>query len=253
MSGVYEIRNEINRNCYIGSSVALDKRLRGHKNRLEKGLHKNPHLQNAYNKYGKSAFVFKILLYCDPKNVLLYEQILMDNFNPRYNISSTAGNTTGCFHSIATRKKMSKAGKGRKFSKEHKERISKALMGHKQTCFNYSAERNQKISLALMGHGFSEETRRKMSVAGRNPRPWAQGRCLSDETKQKISKAHKGKHLSDETKQKISMALKGRIFSEEHRQKIGEANKGRFYSEKTRQKLRDALAIRRAKLNINQI
>jgi len=246
MSGVYEIRNKINGSRYIGSSVVLDKRLKGHKNRLEKGFHKNSHLQSAYKKYGKDAFTFTKLLYCDRKNVLLYEQTLMDSFNPEYNISPTAGNTAGCFPSVATRKKMSKAGKGRKFSEEHKDRISKALVGHKQTCFNYSVERNQKISSALLGHGFSEKTRQKMSVAQKKPHPWALGKCLSSETKQKISEAHKGKHRSEETKQKISVALKGRIFSKEHRLKIGEANKGRFYSEKTRQKLRDALAIRRA-------
>ena len=35
------------------------------------------------------------------------------------------------------------------------------------------------------------------------------GRHLSEETKQKISKAETGRKLSEETKQKISKALKG--------------------------------------------
>ncbi len=68
------------------------------------------------------------------------------------------------------------------------------------------------------------------------------GKSHSEETKKKMSEAHKGqpatigmkgKHHSGETKHKISEANKGQIpwakgrqFSEEHKRKIGEAQKG---------------------------
>lgn len=49
---------------------------------------------------------------------------------------------------------------------------------------------------------------------------------LSEETKKKIGKAHKGKCISEETKKKIGEAHKGKIFSEEHKKKLSEAHKG---------------------------
>ena len=59
------------------------------------------------------------------------------------------------------------------------------------------------------------------------------GNCpgtVSDETKQKISKAHKGKHLSEETKQKIGQSNTG-----VHREHIG--TKGWHHSEETKQRM----------------
>ena len=57
------------------------------------------------------------------------------------------------------------------------------------------------------------------------------GKHLSEETKRKLSEAHKGKKLSEETKKKIGQALKGkfkgRCLSEETKRKISEANKGK--------------------------
>jgi len=49
----------------------------------------------------------------------------------------------------------------------------------------------------------------------------------NEETKKKMSEAHKGKKKSAETKQKMSEAHKGKKKSAETKQKIGEANKGR--------------------------
>lgn len=49
---------------------------------------------------------------------------------------------------------------------------------------------------------------------------------LSDESREKISLANKGKTLSEETKLKMSLAKKGRIFSEETKQKMSLVKKG---------------------------
>ena len=71
---------------------------------------------------------------------------------------------------------------------------------------------------------------------------------LSEETKQKISLAKKGKIRSEETKIKISLALKGQTLSEEIKQKISLAKKGsknynygQILSEETKQKISLAL------------
>ena len=51
----------------------------------------------------------------------------------------------------------------------------------------------------------------------------------SVETRQKMSKARKGKTLSEEHRQKISESAKGRTFSSDHRQKMSEAAKGKHW------------------------
>ena len=76
------------------------------------------------------------------------------------------------------------------------------------------------------GSSHCEETRRKMSEAHK-------GKTLPEETCRKISEANKGRKHSDETKQKISEAKKGenhpmygRKHSDETKQKMSEAKKG---------------------------
>src|SRR3990167_2497326 len=67
------------------------------------------------------------------------------------------------------------------FTKEHKKKISKSLKGKKK-----SAETRLKISESKTGKKrkpFSEETKLKMSNSKQN---------LSEETKKKLSEAHKG-------------------------------------------------------------
>jgi hypothetical protein len=88
----------------------------------------------------------------------------------------------------------------------------------------------------VSGLSHSEESRRKMSEAGK-------GKTVSEETRRKISEGHKGKTVSEETKRKMSEASKGNTarlghtVSEETRKKISEANKGHTVSEETRKKL----------------
>ena len=61
LSGIYKIANLVNGKRYIGGSVNLKHRLVCHKSGLRRGRHKNPHLQNAWNKYGEENFEFKII------------------------------------------------------------------------------------------------------------------------------------------------------------------------------------------------
>lgn len=59
--GIYQIRNVFNGRVYIGSSFDIAARWREHKYDLRMNRHRNQHLQNAYNKYGKDAFVYEVL------------------------------------------------------------------------------------------------------------------------------------------------------------------------------------------------
>ena len=93
----------------------------------------------------------------------------------------------------------------------------------------------------------SEETKQKMSEAQKGKTAWNKGKKLSEEHKIKISKGKKGKHRSEETKQKISKGKKGKKLSEETKQKMSETHKGKttwmkgkHHSEETKQKIGEA-------------
>ena len=64
-SGIYSIKNTINGKIYVGSSVTIYHRLISHVSYLRRGVHGNAHLQHAWNKYGKSSFVFAELEYVE--------------------------------------------------------------------------------------------------------------------------------------------------------------------------------------------
>lgn len=73
------------------------------------------------------------------------------------------------------------------------------------------------------------------------------GAVVSKETRQKMSKIHKGKKISKETKQKMCKIAKGRQMSNEIKQKISDGNKGKpspmkgkKHTEETRQKMSEA-------------
>ena len=133
-SGIYKIINNVTGEFYIGSSVDLCRRLNAHRFRLTGGYHINPHLQNAWNKYGADSFLFEIVLYCDIENLLYYEQVLLDGLKSTYNIAKKAG----------------KPMLGRKHTEEAKRKISEAFTGALSPNF---------------GKHFSNETKSKMSEA----------------------------------------------------------------------------------------
>jgi group I intron endonuclease len=59
--GIYQLRNILNNKVYIGQSVNTGVRMVAHFSLLKRNLHHNPHLQSAYNKYGKDSFERSIL------------------------------------------------------------------------------------------------------------------------------------------------------------------------------------------------
>ncbi len=142
----------------------------------------------------------------------------------------------GISPSDETKKKMSEAAKGRipwnkgvPMSEETKLKLSESLSG--QVPWNKGKVGAQEAWNKGMV-GVSEETRAKMSAAktGVKRKPY------TEETRQKLSKANLGKILSDETKEKIGIAGRGRVpwnkgkecgpLSREHRRKIGESQSG---------------------------
>ena len=79
----------------------------------------------------------------------------------------------------------------------------------------------------ISGMHHSEETKQKMSEAKKGKKHPMYGKKFSEEHKLKMSEAHKGIKLSEETKRKMSEANKGKKRSKETKQKISKALKGK--------------------------
>ena len=88
-TGIYQIRNIINDDSYIGSAKDINRRWQRHKSALKHNHHENIHLQRAWNKYGEKNFIFEILEECLYENLLATEQKYLD-LNPKYNIGKTS-------------------------------------------------------------------------------------------------------------------------------------------------------------------
>jgi len=184
-SGVYCVENIINGKMYIGQSVDLRRRKRNHFSKLGQNKHPNKHLQNSYNKYGKTNFKFSVLVYCEPFELTKYEQFFVNLYSPEklYNV---------CLACVTTTKNVP-------LSEEHKKKISESLSGEKHPFYGktFSKEYREKISKnhadvsgeknPFFGKKHSEEARRKMSEA-------QSGKTLSKKHKAKLSKYFSGKN-----------------------------------------------------------
>lgn len=62
--GLYKLVNKATGQCYVGQSQRCKKRIREHFRLLRWNKHSNPHLQNAYNKYGAENFYGEIEVEC---------------------------------------------------------------------------------------------------------------------------------------------------------------------------------------------
>jgi hypothetical protein len=202
-TGIYKIINKIDDRYYVGRSLNIFGRIRLHFKLLSEGKHFNYKLQRAYNQFGRENFRWEIVENCLVEEVSEREQTFLDECKSfpesNYNISYTSESIDVSNEEI--RKRISVANKGRKFTEEHKLKISLALKGIKR-------------------NPISNETRLKMSKAHKgkligklNP---MFGKRFSDEQKEKWSDMRRGelnsnfggKYMTENIRDKISNTLK---------------------------------------------
>jgi len=129
-SGIYLIINLQNNKFYVGSAVNLRKRKNKHLQQLRNNKHDNQYLQNSFNKYGESNFVFvSIEDVSNRNNLTIREQYWIDTLDATnkeiaYNICPTANSMFGYKHG------------------------SKSTEKHRQVALNQSPESRQKIAEA---------------------------------------------------------------------------------------------------------
>jgi len=84
--GIYKIKNLVNGKFYIGSTCNLKRRKGNHFAELGRNKHRNIKLQNAWNKYGESAFQFEVISTCPREYLLKLEYWFIKTLSPFYNI-----------------------------------------------------------------------------------------------------------------------------------------------------------------------
>jgi group I intron endonuclease len=163
IKGIYKIVNKINGKFYIGSSVNIKIRWYRHITELLRNVHKNTHLQRAWNKYGRYNFVFEIITTFPPNtsdDIILQEEQKLLNvhygnsqcYNLTKGVTDLNGSNNpfyGKHHTDETRKSLSDTALqrpkifGRKHSNETIVKISLNRTG--KTCGNKHRQYDQNI------------------------------------------------------------------------------------------------------------
>jgi group I intron endonuclease len=231
-SGIYKIENKVTGDFYIGQASFFHKRRNEHWSRLDRNVHANKHLQNAWNKYGKDNFYFSVLLVCEKNELTRYEQKIVDLLKPHYNICVECVNSClGIKLSAERRKQISEISSH--ISEETRKKMSEGRKG-KGLGRKMSEENRQKLILLNTGKSKSEETKLKISQSkkGKN-----KGRVMSAYTKNKLKEANTGRHISEETRRKMAESHLGYKVTEETKRKISATEKGRIFSDETKRKI----------------
>lgn len=176
--GIYGIHNKVNDMVYVGKTeTSFGDRRDCHIASLRGGYHINPHLQNAWNKYGEDNFEFIVLYECknhessDMVNELEICYIKeYSDLGLAYNIGAggDGGNLLGKHLSDETKAKIGAKNKvnmtGRKASDSTKAKMSSS---QKARYAAMSDEEHKKLCLDIAqyasGYKWSEEAKKKFS------------------------------------------------------------------------------------------
>ena len=179
-SGIYCITNIIDNRIYIGSTQCFKRRFSEHSRSFSDNTHNNPHLQKFVNKYGIDSIKFYIVQITDINDLLTKEQCYLDNyidFNKDFNICKIAGTPPNY---------------NRQFTEKDIKYIAE-LYNSGMSCCKISEllfnNRNKRKIISDITRGESYSEYKNLF----NYRKYNQtGRVISQETKDKISKANKG-------------------------------------------------------------
>lgn len=194
---VYIHRCIENNKSYIGIAKGTPSHRWG-KNGKKYKKDSQPVFYNAIQKYGWDGFEHIIwatnLEHNEAKHI---EKILIALFqtncrryrNPSYGYNETDGGdgSIGRVVSLETREKISRAHKGKKLSKDQKEKIRQTLTGRPSPTKgrHMSEEVRKKMSQSHMGMKFTDEHRRNLSIANQKETAGFHNHHHTEETKQK--------------------------------------------------------------------
>ena len=224
---IYKIRNVVNGKFYVGSAADTRIRFRQHRKLLRKGTHHCKHLQNSWNKHGEDVFKFEVVEHVGSRDDLeAAEDVwLAEHVGKKY-----------CYNTGRSAKAPWRGTKGSGLSPLTGTKIPE----ERKQLLREATKRQWKTSDPRTGRKHSAETKAK--IKQKVNAALAEGRggrfIPSEETRRKMSEAHKGNQYA-----------KGHIRTEEHRRKLSEANmgnqhwKGKNHSEKSKAKMGQAVKM----------
>lgn len=229
-SGIYGIFNTTDSKVLVGSTQDLQGRWYCHRWCAGRNRHGNPHFQNAWNRDGEKSFEFRILELCPIGDLLPREDYWMSfykSLNPSfgYNLKTAERRVM----SEETVEKLRRINTGKKRTPETKALLSASKIGEKNPFFGktHTPENRKVMSEASKrrinrSHIPNEETRRKMSLAHK-------GRQVSEETRKRNSDSQKLRHrlhpMSAETRRKNGLLHRMWRASDETKKKMSLARK----------------------------
>jgi len=145
-SGVYRIRNLADGKLYLGTTTRLKARRYRHFYDLQRGAHRNRHLQSAYNKDGAAMFAFEVLAYVPPEDLRTIEQTLLDVF---------WDNGARCYNQA---RDASAPTRGRVMSDDHRRKLSEAQRGKPGRRWDKATRKTRRP--------ITDATRAKMKTSG---------------------------------------------------------------------------------------
>lgn len=176
-SGIYLMRNKVSGLIYIGQSFNIYRRVNAHFAELKRGAHNNIHLQRAYNKYGREVFEVEVLELCENnidklngREIFYIEKY--DSFRNGYNQTPGGYSHEGCVITEETRARMRAS---------HPDVSGKNNPMYGKTVYDFLTEEE----VAKWKHN--------ISVANTGYKNGFYGKKHTEETKQKISAANKGR------------------------------------------------------------
>lgn len=169
--GIYSIENIINHKKYIGQSVDIKHRWYCHRSDLKNKKHDNDYLQKSWDKYGEENFQFKILEQCPRDMLNEKERYYIDLYNTMnrdcgYNLKSGGQD---CNYVTDDVKRKISAGNKRYYAEHPEARVQRSNAAYEQW-------QNPDIKAKILGENNG-----------------MYGKTHSQEAREKISKAQKGR------------------------------------------------------------
>lgn len=173
-SGVYEMVNKQNGKVYVGSSVDIRARIRGHICLLNRGTHHGRHLQAAWNKHGEAAFIFHVLELCPAAQLIeresfwMKQKLVLDparGYNSPEHIAKRAASRRGSHLPQSTKDAIAEGNRRRTWSPEQREAARVRLQAGKRAMA--PEEFSKRLSASMRGRKLTEEHKKKLSEARR--------------------------------------------------------------------------------------
>ena len=187
MGYIYVRKNTINGKMYIGQTNNIKQRDRQW--RCLKYIYSNDILEEDRQKYGPDAFESRVLVECDDSEMDKWERRFIDEFDTIYpnGYNKNEGGETGWHHSRETIKMISDS--------------------NKESC----KDRVDELTERLRPYQYEKGNE-----------PWNKGLegCFSEDTREMMAEARRGKKLSKETRTRMGKSRMGIFINRKDQSKI---------------------------------